>query len=83
MQSTGTSFETSRSIGMTDSPATKHEADKPSTESLYRTRWLMAHNRFHSLVHRQEPANLSELKFQWQEYLDELNAAKEIASRPA
>lgn len=68
---------------MTGALAKKEQASKPSAESLYRTRWLMAHNRLHSLVHRSEPADVTELEFHRREYLDELNCAEEIASRPA
>jgi len=54
-------------------PSIDHNAD------LYRTRWLMAHNRLHSAVH--EPsASLPEL---WSAYLNELQSAEEIAQRPA
>jgi hypothetical protein len=65
------------------SMARSDHAAKPSFESLYRTRWLAAHNRLHSLVHRDQPADSAELKLQLDAYLKELNSSEEIASRPA
>jgi len=46
--------------------------------SLYRTKFLMAHNRLHALAH--EPsASPTET---WNAYLEELQSAEEIARRP-
>jgi hypothetical protein len=50
-----------------------------STESLYRTRWLMAHNRLHDAAHKDIPVTQAF----FEEYLAELRASEEIASRPA
>lgn len=47
--------------------------------SLYRTKWLMAHNRLHVIVH--EPsASLAE---NWSAYLSELQSAEKMAQQPA
>jgi Zn-dependent peptidase ImmA (M78 family) len=54
-----------------------------SESSLYRTRWLMAHNRLHVIVHQTEMAKPENLTRQWDEYLAELAASDEIASKPA
>jgi len=46
--------------------------------SFYRTKWLMAHNRLHEIAH--EPsASLAE---KWNAYLDELQAAEDMARQP-
>ena len=46
--------------------------------SFYRTKWLMAHNRLHSVVH--EPsANLTE---EWSTYLSELQSAENLVRTP-
>lgn len=47
--------------------------------SLYRTRWLMAHNRLHGAVHSKDALTPDE----WQRYLDELATAPEVAKQPA
>jgi hypothetical protein len=49
-------------------------------EPLYRTRWLMAHNRLHAIVHE---SFSSELMDSWNEYLKELENAEAIAKKPA
>ena len=47
--------------------------------SLYRTKWLMAHNRLNSVVH--EPsASLADI---WSAYLDELQSAEKVAQQTA
>ena len=51
----------------------------PSTESLYRTRWLMAHQAVHTLVH-DKGAKPDQV---WKDYLEELGSSEEVASRPA
>jgi hypothetical protein len=48
-------------------------------ESLYRTKWLMAHNHLHTIVH-DPSAKPNEV---WADYLKELEAAEEIAKQPA
>lgn len=55
-------------------------------ESLYRTRWLMAHNRLHGVCHAEGWegwVDQKQLDAQWEEYLAELQTAEEITSRPA
>jgi len=52
-----------------------------TSESLYRTRWLMAHNQLHKLVHS-EPKH-PQFDKTWNEYLAELQTAEEVASKPA
>ncbi|MEJ0071348.1 MAG: hypothetical protein WDO24_24320 [Pseudomonadota bacterium] len=56
--------------------------ERPETdpESLYRTRWLMAHNRLHEIVHAAEPADKAKL---WADYLADLEKAEEVAAQPA
>ena len=50
-----------------------------SKESLYRTKWLMAHNRLHDLAHNGSlvPTTV------WEEYLNELKSAEAVAKTPA
>jgi len=48
--------------------------------SLYRTRWLMAHNRLHEIVHAGGAVEVAKI---WDDYLAELTTAPEIASQPA
>jgi hypothetical protein len=57
------------------------EQDSSSVDSasLYRTKWLMAHNRLHAVVHGPS-ASLAEL---WSAYLGELQSAEEVAQQPA
>jgi len=58
----------------------------PSNDALYRTRWLMAHNRLHSICHTEDMDGWVLKKFlesQWEEYLDELKTAEDVASEPA
>jgi hypothetical protein len=47
--------------------------------SLYRTQWLMAHNRLHTIAH--SPS--IDVKDEWKGYLDELRSAEDIARLPA
>lgn len=49
-------------------------------ESVYRTRWLMAHNRLHSLANDLESNSPREV---WDKYLKELETAEDIASTSA
>lgn len=51
--------------------------------SLYRTKFLMAHNALHDLCHAAETVSVECLKVAWEAYLAELGAAEEVASRPA
>jgi Zn-dependent peptidase ImmA (M78 family) len=53
-----------------------------SNASLYRTRWLAAHNRLHAIVHEGEVVKPI-FSQQWNEYLAELAASDEIASTRA
>ena len=47
--------------------------------SLYRTKWLMAHNRLHAVAH--EPS--AQLSENWNAYLSELRSAEEVARHAA
>jgi len=49
-------------------------------ESLYRTLWLMAHNRLHALANDLDPASPKE---QWDAYLKEMESAENVASTRA
>lgn len=55
----------------------------PDSASLYRTRWLMAHNRLHDLFYKGGLIKSEEYRDQWEAYLAELKTAEDIASRPA
>ena len=46
-----------------------------SKESLYRTKWLMAHNRLHSLVHDSSASPQAE----WRGYLRDLRSSEAVA----
>jgi hypothetical protein len=59
------------------------EVNAELESSLYRTRWLMAHNRLHAIVHEADLAKPENLARQWNEYLAELAASDEVASKPA
>jgi hypothetical protein len=48
-------------------------------ESLYRTQWLMAHNRLYDLAH--DPS--ASVNDSWAEYLEELQSAESVAKTPA
>ncbi len=52
-------------------------------ESLYRTRWLMAHNRLHEIVHNGDSETETSRAQHWEGYLAELRAAKSIAAQSA
>jgi hypothetical protein len=54
-----------------------------SKESLYRTRWLMAHNHLHSIAHDTQLVKLEGVKKRWDDYLSELKTAEEVASHEA
>jgi hypothetical protein len=51
--------------------------------SLYRTRWLMAHNRLHDFVHSKVMAEPDDQLRHWEAYLAELRTAEVIAAQPA
>ena len=51
--------------------------------SLYRTRWLMAHNRLHEIVHEDVPKTKTSPARHWDEYLAELRTAERVAAKPA
>lgn len=57
----------------------KNSEAAASKESLYRTQWLMAHNRLYDLAH--DPA--ASVADSWIEYLKELNSAVAAARIPA
>ena len=48
-------------------------------ESLYRTRWLLAHNRLHALAHDGGSASAEDL---WKEYLAELQTSEDTVNAP-
>lgn len=50
-----------------------------SKESLYRTKWLMAHNRLHRIAH--DPS--ATVADEWKGYLNDLGTAESVASRAA
>jgi hypothetical protein len=50
-----------------------------SKESLYRTKWLMAHNRLHTLLHK-SPASVTD---EWGAYLKDLRFSETAAKIPA
>lgn len=65
------------------SQTTDHQSNhSPDSASLYRTRWLMAHNCLHDLFHKGGLLK-SEDRGEWEAYLAELRTAEEVASRPA
>lgn len=49
-------------------------------EPLYHTRWIMAHNAFHGVVHSGDSSSLREA---WDAYLRELETAEQVATTPA
>jgi hypothetical protein len=52
---------------------------RPDMESVYRTKWLMAHNWLHKVAH----AHPALLKQEWDQYLDELSSAEDVAAKAA
>jgi hypothetical protein len=50
----------------------KRTHKKANRESLYRTRWLMAHNRLHAIAHKS-----------WKDYLKELKTSEAVSRTPA
>jgi hypothetical protein len=59
------------------------QTQSPDPESLYRTRWLMAHNRLHDLFYKSGLIKSEEYRGEWEAYLAELRTADEVASQPA
>ena len=57
--------------------------DEQKTSNLYRTRWLMAHNRLHEIVHEGESKTKTSPAQHWDEYLVELRTAERVAAQPA
>ena len=55
----------------------------PDSASLYRTRWLMAHNCLHDLFYKGGLLKSEEHRGKWEAYLAEPRTAEEVASRPA
>ncbi|MGA2990531.1 MAG: hypothetical protein ABSD88_08650 [Candidatus Korobacteraceae bacterium] len=55
------------------------EVARVNGASLYRTKWLMAHNRLHTAVH-DPSASLPDI---WRDYLKELETAETVAQSPA
>jgi hypothetical protein len=66
------------------SRTTDQQSDQnPNSASLYRTLWLMAHNRLHSLFYEGDLLKSEKHRGEWEAYLAELETAEEIASQPA
>jgi hypothetical protein len=63
--------------------ADQQSDQSPDSASLYRTRWLMAHNSLHSLFYEGGLIKSEEHRGKWEAYLAELRTAEEVASRPA
>lgn len=63
----------------TQDPSEINESGSSFLASLYRTRWLMAHNRLHAVVY----GSSVPLTESWKEYLNELQQAGAIARRQA
>ena len=55
------------------------EPESKETVGVYRTRWLIAHNRLHKIV--QDHPEL--LKADWDEYLHDLDSAEAVAEQAA
>lgn len=55
--------------------------DAQKWSNLYRTQWLMAHNRLHEIVYEDDPKK--SLSRHWDEYLAELRTAERVAAKPA
>lgn len=62
-----------------DGAANETAALHPSMESVYRTKWLIAHNCLHKIAHDHPDL----LKGEWDGYLSELESAEAIASKLA
>ncbi len=59
--------------------ALRFASKRPGTSavSLYRTRWLIAHNHLHAIIHDGGSA-----EGKWARYLAALRVAREVASHP-
>jgi len=60
-------------------PEVPHET--APKESLYRTRWLAAHNHFHKIMF--ENLDREATVREWDAYMEELRRSDETASKPA
>lgn len=63
-------------------PVNKDEKS-PQPVSLYRTRWLMAHNALHDMIHALQGGKQPALQKRWRQYLKELKTAPQVACKPA
>ena len=61
----------------------ERQGKNASEVSRYRTRWLMAHNHLHKILHSAGPLTEEEKARQFEDYLRELQSADDVASRPA
>jgi hypothetical protein len=52
-------------------------------ESLYRTRWLMAHNCLHEMTHQKTNNKKKSIDELFKKYLKELKQSEYVASLPA
>jgi hypothetical protein len=51
--------------------------------NIYRTKWLLAHNRLHDILHEDSIQNKEDAEKYFEEYLHDLNNASKIASQQA
>jgi hypothetical protein len=56
------------------------DREEGKSAAFYRTQWLFAHNRLHTVVHGEGGKNPLE---QWDGYLEDLKTANEAALLPA
>jgi hypothetical protein len=58
-----------------------HSSHDPESngESLYRTKWLMAHNALHEIINDPKASP----KDVWASYLKKLQSSEEVARKPA
>lgn len=57
----------------------RSQNEKANGESLYRTKWLMAHNALHKIIHDPKASQQDV----WNDYLKDLESSEEVAKRPA
>jgi hypothetical protein len=61
-----------------------HKAEKsPKPASLYRTRWLIAHNALHDVIYALQGGKYPALSKRWRQYLKEQKTAPQVACKPA
>jgi hypothetical protein len=61
-----------------------HKGEKsPNPASLYRTRWLIAHNAVHDMIHALQGEKQPAFQKRWRQYLKEAKTAPQIACKPA